>query len=259
MNSAWQGFKKRLSTAQKERDISLSPFHRRFQGRLPATMVNDKIYINDEHRYIFFRIPKNANSFIIANLLLLQNGSRLSLPEVDMLKTRQSSIHLLTWKEAEKKLNTYFTFLVVRNPYSRVASAYLDKIVREKPPIMKVRNRLGLNAVAPISFKQFVEYLLIEGALLDDSHWAPQSDLVPLSDYYFNFVARFETLVDDTAFILQTIYGRSLVTPLAQEHATNASSMLVDLYDDDLIDSVHQLYRQDFNRFGYSSQPFWLS
>ncbi len=258
MTSVWQGLKGRLRTAQKEREIALSPFHRRFHGRLPARMVNDKIYINDDYQYIFFRIPKNANSFVIANLSLMQNGVCLSLAEVDRLKTHQPGINRLAWKEAEEKLTTYFTFLVVRNPYSRVASAYLDKIVREKPQIAKVRTRLGLDTAAPVSFRQFVDYLLIAGALSDDSHWAPQSDLAPVPDRYFDFVARFETLADDMAFILQTIYGRSLVTPLAQEHATNASSMLNNLYDQDLIDTVHQIYRQDFHRFRYSAEPFWL-
>jgi hypothetical protein len=102
MISVWQGLKGRLRTAQKEREIALSPFHRRFHGRLPARMVNDKIYINDDYQYIFFRIPKNANSFVIANLSLMQNGVRLSLAEVDRLKTHQPGIHQLAWKEAEE-------------------------------------------------------------------------------------------------------------------------------------------------------------
>lgn len=46
-------------------------------------------------------------------------------------------------KEAEKRVETYFKFVVVRHPFDRIVSAYRDKIARFNPYGAKIREHLA--------------------------------------------------------------------------------------------------------------------
>lgn len=49
----------------------------------------------------------------------------------------------LSHEEAEKRIETYFKFVVVRHPFDRIVSAYRDKIARFNPYGEKIRDYLA--------------------------------------------------------------------------------------------------------------------
>lgn len=141
-------------------------------------------------------------------------------------------------------------FTVVRNPYTRVLSAYLDKIVRPEPNSI-TRRRMALQyGLAPDHVPDFAAFLRLiaqPGHLLDP-HFAPQvANTLP---YAFGAtVHAFEDLAT-RAPQLSDLMGAPL--QIRQRHATQATAGAL---TDDAAALISALYAEDFDTFGYSRDP----
>lgn len=236
----------------KHRKILRAPFHLKFRSKARATLVNSRTFISSKHKYIYFRIPKAANSFILGNMYLCETGKTPSLEETDAHKKTGSTIHLLNGLELDNAIRNYFKFTLVRDPYSRFVSAYLDKIVRKKAPSVHVYAALEKDKTKDISLSEFAWFLEQDGALYLDGHWTPQTDLVPIPNDQLDFIGQFENLGQDCQEILKRIYGAGVVKNLANSHATGADKKTENLLDNAMRDRIFRLYERDFDRFEYS-------
>ena len=74
----------------------------------------------------------------------------------------------------------FLRFAVVRDPYERVVSAYLDKLCGEALDHSYVAEVTDIAGSKPgeISFDEFLDYLLTTAPDEMDRHWAPQSRLL---------------------------------------------------------------------------------
>lgn len=232
-------------------DFESAPIFNRYPTNAPSRQVNSRMYLCKESKFLYFRIPKAANSFMLGNLLIHDKIHLLSLVEVDKLKEKNSTCHLLSDLELDIVLRSYFKFSIVRNPYSRFLSVFLDKVVREKKQIQKVMKRLQLLTNEKVSLDYFLSYLEMPGALMDDPHWARQSDLIPIPNERLDFVGRFENIEHDASFILKEIFGKSDLRVLANEHATQADSQVDSMLSADAKKRIYSLYSLDFERFEY--------
>ena len=109
------------------------------------------------------------------------------------------------------KGNEYFKFVFVRNPFSRLVSAYLaaflygykNKMGRET--ILDVKKRLNLPDMDDekrITFRHFVKYVCLTEEL--NPHWKEQ--YLFLGNYTrFDFIGKFENLLSDTEYISRKI------------------------------------------------------
>lgn len=137
----------------------------------------------------------------------------------------------------------YYKFTIVRNPYSRLVSAYYQGFARR-----------GRRQTDVDGFRTFVREVLpaqFERPLEQDRHrhLKPQSIFVvdDAGDMMVDFVARYERLADD----FQQVAER-LGMPLAAGHLNASHGFDVDAhFDDDTRDRVRDLYRADFDLFGY--------
>lgn len=104
--------------------------------------------------------------------------------------------------------------LTVRNPYSRIWSAYVDKFVlpnywgymgkRLMKTIRKNASEKSLKYGHDVTFSEFVEYILP----LKDPHWAPASTLCDPCLFHPFYVAKQETFSSDMKYILrQLVYN----------------------------------------------------
>lgn len=245
-----------LKSATEERKIANSPFHRLYPSELPASIVNSRIYVCNDRSFIYFRIPKAANSYILANLIYNDlypkgDGDDIKLSEVDKLKEMKSTFHLMGVDDVKYAVDKYYKFTVVRDPYSRFVSVYLDKIARNKKQAAKVCRKLGCESGADIDVEAFIDYLEMEGSIYEDPHWALQSDLIPLPNHSLDYIARFEDLENGANIIVGEVFGQGKIKKMASEHATNASSLSDEILTTALRNRVYNLYREDFDRFGY--------
>lgn len=220
--------------------IPWRPFYRRYPyaGHVSINSADARGLVDLELGVFCNRIPKAANSTVVTNLARLSHGQHVrSYAAKRMYRTPAT----LSTDEVAR-FDDLFKFVVVRNPFSRTLSAYLEKIERRAE--QKGRQT---------SFREFLEQAR-DGALYSNAHWAPQSDLLLIPVEKFDYIGKVESLEHDLAVIKHRIRpDQPLPVTSARGHATGASSKLARYYEPDLIDMVRQLYQRDFELFGYST------
>lgn len=218
--------------------IPYCPFYRRFPFRSPASIrsANDRGLVDLDLGIFFNRVPKAANSTVVTNIARLKYGD-------DIPPKMAKNLFLTPARLSERQMIQFASllkFTVVRNPYTRTLSAYLDKVERKA----SARGRAT-------SFADFLEQLET-GKLFTNAHWAPQCSLMLLPIDQFDFIGKAESLGQDLAHIQYTIRPTQN-SPIASSlgNATDANKKLVNYYNEELIAKVRKLYRADFDTFGY--------
>lgn len=239
--------------------VRRAPFHKRFPSRSGCVLrqVDKRIAVDRSNQFIYFRIPKCANSTVCYQLARHSDASVGSGVAAKGSFLRGSDLRK---REVAQLSNKYFLFTFVRNPFSRVASAYLDKVARLKGKQTKLlKNYYGVQREV-VSFREFCRYLEKYGRE-EDPHWFPQSFFVPVPTDQLHFIGYFENFDSD----LNTLHCKLRLQPSKEgidrrwdSHRTDAHHQLAQLYCSETIDIVRRLYRDDFQRFGYAMDPTWI-
>lgn len=231
-----------------------------------------KYIVSDEHRFIYFAVPKVACSSIKTALLPLFNidATPYKVPRRD--GTSELMIHKL-FDESDYQLNkrqliqrlregeyrSYFKFAFVRNPWDRLVSCYLNKLSEEDCPGMKYPASLSAKVYCGMPFSEFVEVVAETPDSRANLHFRSQSSMIcgtlggeerrhPLVD----FVGRFENLQADFKVVAQRIGGGA---GLQLGHLMRSNRNLrsyAEFYDGTLESLVSERYREDIGKFGYS-------
>jgi len=205
-------------------------------------------------RYCYFRIPKCANSTVVRTLSWYDPD--LSLNETDSTGKAAkdgfrplSDVPCLTVHGFSRRR---FCFTFVRNPFTRLLSAYLDKMQNDR--FHWVAERLGKRSVRECSFGEFVSFLE-RGDLFGNAHWVPQTSLVPVPVEFLAHVGYVEALNDGLSLVVNSLFGPNIWSG-SHDRVHNRKGALEKVrsyYVDDLGERVLALYRKDFEVFGYSS------
>ena len=256
--------------------------------------------VNHDYRCVYCPIGKVASTSLIRVFVQL---SKLEIEET-VLNLPRGYIHAYAkhnltiaahhnQAEAMQILNdnSYFKFVIVRNPLTRLISAYLDKFV-VKPHIRKsfflpkhlkevvkdVYTRKGLipDYKKSISFRQFVEHIESTEDKYLDGHWKPQ--YLSLGDIKFDFIGRFETLTEDFEHIKEKLNITNISLPHTNKSKDSDRASLSrglgkngnysdcypaelisfeklpdysGFYDPGLISRIKERYIKDIETFGY--------
>lgn len=197
---------------------------------------------------IYNRIEKNANSSLIILFHWLETGQKAGA-----IGARKRMPHLLDWPTSQMQdLAEMRRMVVVRNPFSRTLSAFLNKVETQK-----FRRDVGHMERTPEDFRAFVK-LLDEGHLSTNSHWDLQMRQLVFTIEAYTDVLRFENLEHDLSdFLLrldldQNAMHRSSAFQKGRTHRTDANAQLERFYDSDAEAIVRRLFSDDFEAFGYS-------
>jgi hypothetical protein len=203
-----------------------------------------RIFCSPEFGFVYFRVPKSASSTIALTLAHRMGVSDAS----DLTGARSKKVGKKLLQASflfPHRLDRTFTFTFVRNPFTRVLSAYLDKIATRTTKFQKI---LGLDDRA-ISFREFLERL-DDGYLMKNVHWAPQSGLIPIAPGQLSFLGRVETIEPDLCEVMERIFGPGENRIFRRTAgATGAKDRLGEFYGKYESDLVRKLYRGDFERF----------
>lgn len=207
-----------------------------------------------QRNYIYLNNPKSACSTIKYNLWKQEYklGNVSSYPENSLdVHKRENPIFKKNWVLEDWK--TWFIFSFVRNPFTRLLSAYLDKICKKTPERQYLYDLADIHNNKTISFQYFVEIISNFSSEQDNPHWKCQSEHFLLSYIPIHFIGYFEQIQVDLNILWHKIFGISAEnirtwTP----HKTDAGNLLETYYNQRTINLVLQKYEQDFINFGYS-------
>jgi hypothetical protein len=180
-------------------------------------MINMYLYqIDNKLKYIYYVTPKCATRTFF------------NLFEYKPRRYRQIS----------PNHSDYFSWGFVRNPWDRLVSAYINKIIN--------KHQHGLNVFRHIkSFREFI--LALEGLDLTtcDRHIQYQYSFLPSS---INFIGRLENLQDDFNIVCDKIGIPQKELP----HINKSDHKhYTEYYDDETREIVAEKYAKDIEYFGY--------
>lgn len=229
---------------------SRSPFWSRYALQAPLPWVDLRTILNRQRKYLYFRIPKAANSTVVASLYANDTGRVVDGSDDDALRHAKNRFYAhpsaLSRNEVDS-LDLYTAFTIVREPVSRLVSAYRDKILKGKPQAMQVYRYLRRKPPQDISLDEFVDFLE-HGGLLGDPHWMPQARFLPGGFRPLDEIGRVETLADDLPRIFSRLYPQGFRLVDCRPHATRAEKAEIHAA---LAARIRTLYAEDYKIFGY--------
>ncbi|MGC2855119.1 sulfotransferase family 2 domain-containing protein [Novispirillum sp. DQ9] len=150
-------------------------------------------------------------------------------------------------------------YTVVRNPYTRLLSAWLDKIAGDKKEKRGLLLRMGYTSNRPIPFDAFVEFVAATASSELDPHWAPQAYLTQYRFLPYAGVGAVEDLGRFLRHLLARHYGEAAdggeTIRAYRPHSTGASAALGSHYTPRTLALVRRRYADDFALFGYPEDP----
>ncbi|EHB02917.1 Carbohydrate sulfotransferase 13 [Heterocephalus glaber] len=238
------------------------------------------VLVDDAHGLLYCYVPKVACTNWKRVLLALSGRAR-SDPRT--IPARQAhapgslpSLADFTPAEINKRLRSYLTFLFVREPFERLASAYRNKFARPYSEafqrrygtriVRRLRPRANPDALArghDVRFAEFLGYLLDPRTRRDEpfnEHWERAHALCHPCRLRYDVVGKFETLTEDASFVLDLVGEPDLRFPMPprpkgaapRDQAARLFQDISPFYQRRLFD----LYKMDFLLFNYSTPSY---
>jgi hypothetical protein len=271
--------KKKLRSALADRERALARSRRELaEERLRHRA---KYIVSDEYRFVYFAIPKVASSSILSSLL----------PFFDYFEVNEKAIKGLTQEsmlidhkgqpiggphtgahklfsrspfQINKELllggmdnvyHNYFKFTFVRNPWDRLLSCYMSKVVPERfAGSFKTYSNVAFRD--DMSFQEFAEAVCLIPDEEANIHFCSQHVFVCSrasgKNVLADFVGRFENLEEDFEIVTKRIGIDAQLPHAADTSSTRGSRSYRDFYDEKLARMVGERYREDVEIFGYS-------
>jgi hypothetical protein len=242
-------------------------------NRVPWPQSN--FLVSSPRKFVYCPIAKVACTSL--KLWMLEIAQEMPpRPFNEQIEAQRYALRKLGLRAANRILNDpeFFSFAFVRNPWSRVVSAYLNKFqsvnVTSARVIAKLRpDRKRADLTADVPFREFIEFLARGNPRKFDEHWRPQH--LFLRDMRLDFLGRFEHLSRDFGWVRERL---EIDTPLPHHNPTpyggqaEGQDCVADLtaaklkrhgpfpdyrrfYTPRLRDLVGQIYAEDIKRFGY--------
>lgn len=238
------------------------------------------IMVSERHKLMYIPVAKCACTSLKSMMVELAGVDRAAI-------ALELGVHFVTDRfntgvqlkdkpidEARKILasDEYFKFSVIRDPFERLVSAYLEKFVYKRhsqrnlmhtrPVISHVQGTADIDLQQGISFDQFLEYILGQDAFDLDAHWRPQY-LYFRGVPHISRIYRLEGIAELERDLLQKL---GITVTLGHENKTGKSALRLpqastlssrefddrEAFDPDSFlttphaDAIRQYYREDF-------------
>jgi hypothetical protein len=223
-------------------------------------------HISLKHKYVYIMVSKAASSTVTYHLQYAEFlGSKFSVKNVN---SRYNSPHIAPFQLTSSKFlailrnDDFRKVTVVRNPYARLLSCYLHRVIgtpNANPTKKALKRRLGGTKVTDLSFEQFIDRICHQKNAQMERHYALQHDVAMYPLINYAFIGKVETLHDDLLKMEDLLFGKevfdrkALATENRAPMQTGSNTKIRQYYTDALAAKVAERYALDFETFGYST------
>lgn len=204
--------------------------------------------ISHRHRFIFFAVPRTGTHAIRTALgpklgdadwqqQTLTEVVRIPVPALARIGHGHVSFRQLR-AHFPKEARDYFKFAVVRNPYDRFVSACA--MLNKRNPTYRGDETAFMKRA--LGFPRFRARVLVR------PQWEMLTD--DGDELRMDFVGRYETLQQSFDEVCRLI---GLPTVTLEPSNASKHGVFPSYYDDELLCRVTDLYRKDFQYFGYET------
>ena len=241
-------------------------FEKRLRHEMSLRQVNKAILISLKNRFVYLRIPKVANSSIKHLIYRMESMAGDATLRDDMIHDIHYGPvvrpHMLGFNSAllQQALcsDDFFRFTIVRNPYAKALSNYLDRYMATHGTVRRQINRMAFDKGwisdrgTTADFSTYLQSATCMPLKQMDIHISPQYVQALVNIVEFDYVGSFETLSEDLSAIAGRIWGRTDIDLGFHSPAkTDAAAKLREAYSEATIAMVNEVYAKDFEVFGY--------
>ena len=217
--------------------------------------------VNEKYKVIYCYIPKVACTQWKKVFLDLQESLNVN---VDVHNPDNYKLLYKDYSDEEIKLRlqSYFKFLFVREPFKRLLSAYEDKFV-ETPDVYYMKryankivgnfkNYMDPSSDKELTFKKFIYHISSNG-FNDDPHWATYEKLCLPCQIQYQFIGHFNDMQEEARYVLRrTGMDKEVSFPPFATH--NTSSKMIKNFaaiPKHKIFQLAKLFEKDYEMFNY--------
>jgi hypothetical protein len=166
----------------------------------------------------------------------------------------------------------YYKILIVRNPFNRLVSAFLDKGFYNFGPLIRLCEKYKLT-IGDLTFRKFINILSKENIKDMNSHWRPlSSDNNPLKydkvikmEFIGNHMNVFAKRFQYTEFPVKTKISKKISKNLYDVPIKDLKLLIPSIhrnyknyFDKQIIENVEKIFKGDLLMFNYSYKRFLL-
>jgi hypothetical protein len=230
---------KTIPTSDKIFDSKLSPTSRliRLGFRFADRYVTDlskygpfSITASREKKFLWFSVPKSGSSSILTML----DDAGVTFEAVNAHQSYYLPSYYQSW----------FKFAFVRNPWDRLVSAWLDKVIKNNLFNFSPAEHQNMQ-----DFSYFVDNWVAKQDLNScDGHLRQQTRLFPTTD--IDFIGRLENFEADVNFVKEQINLPAL--SIKRINRSQNRKNYQEYYTPELAEKVGQLYAFDIKYLNYT-------
>jgi hypothetical protein len=230
--------------------------------------LRQSTFVSLPKRYMYFEVPKAGCTQMKELLRRIEGAAPLKLftngdwqTRRDMFVHSRSNVPLTSLADFNDKDQreilespNFFRITVVRNPYSRLVSAWRNNILlcerTGRKVYLQMKGHLpDIQDKSLVSFDEFLQYVETQCDVSNcDPHWMRQVDYVSLPAMNFTCVARLEQFSDGLRRFAEHL---GLSDPLHARGKNESLPVGTASYSEDLADRVYSLYQGDFESLQY--------
>lgn len=225
-------------------------------------------FVNVPKRYMYFAVPKAGCTQMKELLRTLENGPEIKLfadrsPQTrrDMFVHARPNVPLPSLVDLDDKMQRealespdFLRMTIVRNPYSRLISAYRNNVLlcegAGRAVYLQVKGRLpDIHNKSLLSFDEFLRFVTTKCDVRScEHHWMGQVQYTFFPAMNFNHVGKLENLNQTLRRFAQHLgISESFVAVRKNESLPLGTAT----YSKESANEVYQFYRSDFELFGY--------
>lgn len=186
----------------------------------PHEKITTLIFTFKSQKVVYFRVPKAASTSIL-----------MAFRRIDSVERREN----------DEYNKSAFKFAFVRNPFDRLASCFRHVIQKGTPETLDSCPGMHRN----MSFGEFVDAVRKIKVPKMDMHFRPQYTFIPEKP---DFLGKFENINEDFLELCEKI-GVRAPPELTRQNITDKTRY--DIYAKESIEKVLEIYKKDFEIFGY--------